>query len=123
MNRINSGSRFRNEFNAVVACADLAGRTGAKSFNIGYLDDEAPYKWYAEALYKGARLFSDEYNNPNDAADALARRLLEGGTCTNCKRETSATNASKRYCYWYRIDSAWIRSCDGKSKATRKKQT
>jgi len=34
----------------VVACADLVGRSGARQFQIGYLNDEPPHAWYAHAM-------------------------------------------------------------------------
>ena len=71
---------------ALFAAADLVGRTGAKSFEIGYLHDDVPAAdagWYAQAQYKGARI-TEEGKGPVDAAEALARRLLEGGKCTRC---------------------------------------
>jgi len=69
---------------SLVAAADLIGRSGATSFQIGYLDDEPPHRWYAYAQYQGARISAEEHRGPVEAAEALARRLLEGGKCTNC---------------------------------------
>lgn len=68
---------------ALVAAADLVGRTGARSFQIGYLDDEPGSLWYAHAQYRGARITA-EGPGPVEAAEALARRLLTGGKCTGC---------------------------------------
>lgn len=71
---------------ALFAAADLVGRTGAKSFEIGYLHDDVPAAeagWYAHAQYKGARI-TEEGAGPVEAAEALARRLLAGGKCTRC---------------------------------------
>ncbi len=39
---------------AVTACADLVGRTGATNFTIGYLHDDVPpdqAAWYAHAQF------------------------------------------------------------------------
>ena len=44
------------ESDAVIACADLVGRTGAKEFQVGYLHDDVPVEqagWYAHAQYQG----------------------------------------------------------------------
>src|SRR5258706_493846 len=63
---------------AVLACTDLVGRTGAKEFQLGYLHDEPPHQWYAQAQYKGARIIEENHAGPSEAADALSRRLLTG---------------------------------------------
>jgi len=34
--------------------------------------------------YRGARIIVDHYPGPVEATEALARRLLEGGTCAGC---------------------------------------
>lgn len=44
---------------ALAACAELVGRTGAKDFQIGYLHDNVPLRlagWYAYAQYPGNRI-------------------------------------------------------------------
>lgn len=68
----------------VIAAADLVGRTGARSFAIGYLHDDVPVEeagWYAHAQYRGARISADDHRSPGDAAEALAIRLLTGARC------------------------------------------
>lgn len=43
----------------VTACADLAGRSGARDFEIGYLHDDVPVEqagWYAHVQYQGTRI-------------------------------------------------------------------
>lgn len=69
---------------AVIACADLVGRTGAKQLQVGYLSDEPPHQWYATAKYKGARIGVEDQPGPVEAADALSRRLLTGARCARC---------------------------------------
>lgn len=72
---------------AVVAGADLVGRTGATDFEVGYIHDDVPAEeagWYAHAKYRGARITTDDHRGPVEAVEALARRLLEGGKCTRC---------------------------------------
>jgi hypothetical protein len=69
---------------AIVACADLVGRSGARNFQIGYLHDDVPAElagWYAHASYKGARISEENHPGPTQAAEALAVRLLTGGKC------------------------------------------
>jgi hypothetical protein len=71
----------------LIACADLAGRTGAKAFEIGYLHDGVPVEkagWYAHAQFRGARILIEQQPGPVDAAYALAVRLLTGAKCVQC---------------------------------------
>lgn len=72
----------------VRAAADLCDRAGARSFEIGYLNDEGTEaflergaEWYAQALYKGTRVIAEGHALPDGAADALARRMLTGARC------------------------------------------
>lgn len=108
------------EVDAVLACADLAARAGAKDFEIGYLDENVPVdkaRWYAQASFRGARLIADEKTSPDEAADGLARRLLAGASCTNCFQKV--TLAGQSGCRWHRDGAAWVRGCDGKRQATK----
>ena len=120
---------------ALVAAADLVGRTGAKEFQIGYLHDDVPAPeagWYAYAQYNGARI-TEEGAGPVDAAEALARRLLEGGKCTRCgglialsghgafaysapvmtdgSTWTAQEAAKAGQCRWTRMGRRWEASC------------
>lgn len=99
----------------IVACADLVGRSGAKNFEIGYLHDDVPVEeagWYAYAQYQGARITAENKPSPEAAAEALARKILEGGQCTHCKRTvaTHKINAKNR-CLWYREGTRWTPTC------------
>src|SRR5687768_10033757 len=72
---------------ALVAAADVVGRTGATGFEIGYVHDNVPVHlagWYAHAQYRGARIVEEDHAGPAEAAEALARRVLTGGRCTHC---------------------------------------
>lgn len=119
---------------AVVACADLAGRTGATGFQIGYLSDDPPHGWYAYAQYRGARISADDQPGPSEAADALSRRLLQGARCQHCKglvtlsgdgafafRKATLTDgttwdaadaARAPQCRWRRMGARWARGCE-----------
>lgn len=115
------------DIDAVVACAALVGRSGGKAFEVGFLEDgyvegTVPIekaRWYAQASYMGARLIADEKAGPDEAADALARRILAGGRCTNCGFTVAIgkQHQSKR-CTWYRDGPVWVRGCDGKRQLT-----
>ena len=116
---------------AVKACADLVGRTGAKTFQIGY-DEDPPRRWYAYAQYKGARLTVEDCRGPVEAADALSRKLLTGGKCTHCgglitltdagavafprhftdgSEVTEETARAMPHCRWRRMGGKWERGC------------
>jgi hypothetical protein len=98
---------------AVVACADLVGRAGAKDFEIGYLRDDVPPEdagWYAIATYQGARLMADEHRSPTGAAMALAERILSGATC-RCRKPVALADG-KQGCRWRLVGQRWEPSCD-----------
>lgn len=65
----------------ILACANLVGRAGARQFEIGFLDQEPPHRWYAHAMYRGARIGVEDHDNPAGAAMALAEKLLTGARC------------------------------------------
>ena len=121
---------------ALVAAAELVGRTGAKGFEIGYLHDDVPIEqagWYAHAQFQGARITEDDHRGPIEAAEALARRLLECGKCTRCggvvalsaagavifpdvtltdgTRWDEKTARSAPQCRWTRMGSRWVAGC------------
>lgn len=101
---------------AVIACADLVGRTGASDFEIGYLHDNVPVEdagWYAVAKYKGARITAEEHQSPTTAAMALAERLLAGATC-RCRRPVSMSD-SMPGCRWRLNGRRWEPGCDAES--------
>lgn len=101
---------------AVLAACDLVGRSGATGFEIGYLHDDVPSEqagWYATAQYRGARLIADDHRGPVEAAEALARRVLDGATCAHCDKpirldDRLAVNA----CRWTRTGARWVRGCE-----------
>lgn len=108
------------ETDSVVAVADLCARSGATSFELGYLDDNpARPRWYATAFFRGARLIADEKASPDEAADGLARRLLSGGQCTGCQRVVTLSDKGGG-CRWHRDGPSWVRGCDGKREATKR---
>jgi hypothetical protein len=121
---------------AVLAAANLADRAGARSFKIGYLHDDVPVDqadWYAEAQYKGVRIIAEHHPGPVEAAEALARRLLDGAKC-RCGRLVALsddgamgyrdaklldgttwtpTQAAKAgQCRWTRLGKRWEPGCN-----------
>jgi hypothetical protein len=121
---------------ALKAAADLVGRTGAKSFQIGYLHDDVPAAeagWYAYAQYEGTRITAEDHPGPVEAAEALARRLLAGAKCTGCgglvalsdagavaypsatltdgTRWDAGTACKAKQCRWTRVGARWEMGC------------
>jgi len=121
---------------AVQACADLVGRTGARSFEVGYLHDDVPAAqagWFATAVYKGAKLTAENKASAGEACDALAARVLSGARCQHCKglvalsddgafayhearlatgEQWNAEDAAKApQCRWTRTGGRWERGC------------
>ena len=121
---------------AITACADLVGRTGATNFQIGYLHDDVPVEqagWYALAQYSSARISVEDQRGPVEAADALSRRILTGAQCFHCKKLVALSDhgavafnsrlpdgsfwsvqaaAQAGQCRWRRMGPRWARGCE-----------
>ena len=120
---------------AIVACADLVGRAGAHTFEIGYLHDDVPTEeagWYASAILRGAKIFEENHRGPVEACDALARRILTGAKC-RCGKLVALSDAgavayqkvtmadgtewtakqatTAGQCRWRREGDRWKRGC------------
>ncbi len=101
------------EEDAVIACADLLDRAGAKGFEIGYMHEGVPAEdagWYVTAQYQGGRIMTDEHPSPGAAAVAMAERILRGGAC-RCGRP-SAVRRGQEGCLWLLVGQRWEPSCD-----------
>lgn len=100
---------------AVKACADLVGRSGATGFEIGYLHEGVPVEeagWYAHAQYRGARLTSPDHKGPTEAADGLSRRILGHGAMCRCgRRVTLSGDSTRKKCRWTREGARWVSDC------------
>jgi len=120
---------------AVKACADLVGRTGATSFECGFAREGVPSDqagWYAAAMFKGGRITAEDKASPAEACDALAARLLSGAQCQHCgklvtmspagavardatlvdgRKWTAAEQAEAGLCRWARDGARWERGC------------
>lgn len=104
----------------LLAAIEVVGRANASDFEVGYLedaDDPTVMRWWATARWRGTRVTVEGHRTPGLAAEALARRLLEGGTCTHCGRRIALTlhrpkgSARKKLCAWRRVDLTWVRGC------------
>lgn len=98
----------------VIACADLVGRAGARSFELGHLrDDPDDPGWWAAAHYRGARLTTDEHRSPSGAALALAERLLSGAMC-KCGEPVTLSDEGEG-CRWRLVGRRWEPGCTAPS--------
>lgn len=98
----------------LTAAVEVIGRTGARQFEVAYDDDVEPVVWNASCSYQGARVFVEGYTSPDTAADALARKLIEGGQCVVCGGRITTTLPVPKGCSWRRVGAHWLRGCDGK---------
>jgi len=71
-----------------AAAIALIGRTGAKSTQIRYSDDEQPVVWMAVAEYPRGRWDAAAGRDPLTAVLRLCETLMDGGTCAHCGRPT-----------------------------------
>lgn len=118
---------------STIAIADLVARSGARQFEVGYLRDPSDPEyiiagpgWYCSAFYRGARLTAGDMPGPEQAADGLAHRILNGGRCTHCGSMTTTADlaaviyerwgrARKARCIWWRDGETWRRGCEDTS--------
>lgn len=101
---------------ALIAAVDLVARCNASEFEVGYLDDDVPTdqaRWWAKAQWRGVRVTVEDHASPVEAAEALARRLLDGGKCAHCARPIVLARrpGRGRVCHWVRKGQKWIRGC------------
>lgn len=119
-----------------TAAVDLLRRTGQRSFQIRYSDDETPLVWMAVGEW-----VLDEHGRPTDGAgktvyDAaaavdpvravlrLCEQTVDGGHCIHCRRPTGfepdsidTMPANDLFC-WYQYDPelrTFRRGCEGSS--------
>jgi hypothetical protein len=111
----------QEHLDAIVACADLVGRSGGKDFEVGYLDETAAIedaRWYATASFLGAKVIIDEQPSGALACELLARKLLEGGQCVHCRRVVTVRGEGvgalsifgrrgPKTCLWIRDGERW----------------
>lgn len=116
----------QEHLDAINAAADLVARAGGKKFELGHLEDDVPIheaRWWASAVFNGAKVIIDEQPAPALACELLARKLLDGGMCTHCRRVVRirpdgyvepAWNLGKgsKACGWQRVGPTWKRGCE-----------
>lgn len=85
----------------VTAAIDVIGRTGARSFQLRYQDDETPTVWIAVGTWlygpRGIPVASGGQErsetaaalDPGRAVLRLLKLVINGGQCTHCDRPTA----------------------------------
>jgi hypothetical protein len=111
----------------LLAGVELVGRAGGRDFQVGFLDDDVPMRqarWWARARLHdrpelgdaaGADVIVEDLPGPDFAAEALARKLLDGGTCVHCKKsiKLAAPRSERReVCRYVRVGPRWKRGCE-----------
>ncbi len=81
------------EKDAIAHTVEAIGRTGARSLELGFLDDDPPHRWYATAQYQGAKVSCDGQEDPVGAVLGLYAVLAAGGECTTCRRTIAVDHA------------------------------
>lgn len=97
----------------VRACAYLVGRCGACDFEIGYVHEDVPSAeagWYAQAVFKGARVMVGDMPSPTLAALALSERMLRGATC-RCRQPVTLSDSTPG-CRWRLVGPRYEPGCD-----------
>ncbi len=72
-----------------IALFGLIAHTGASDIELGYMNDEKPYEWWAKANWNGHRVISEGHLGADDALDEIAKQVIHNGTCTKCDRKVT----------------------------------
>ena len=109
----------------LVAAVDLIARTGATRFDMRYSEDDSddgdpgPVVWIAIATYADRKVECAASVTPLRAVLRLAETLIDGGTCTHCKRPTGIepdsieTMPLDKFVCWYQFDPGSVRFVRG----------
>jgi hypothetical protein len=105
----------------LLAAIDFIRRTGARSVQVRYSDDEEPVVWFVVASFDGDRHEVDASLHPTRAALRLCERLADGGQCRHCGRPTGLepdsldTMPLDELVCWYQYDpelATFRRGCE-----------
>lgn len=108
-----------------IPATEMIGRTGAKSFQIRYSDDEVPVVWFAVAVYNETQFECAAAPDPIGAVLRLCDQIVDGGMCTHCQRPTGfiadldPVPLGEVVC-WYQWDpelKTFRRGCEGDTRA------
>lgn len=81
-----------------MALFALLGRAGATDVELGWLNDEKPWRYWARARFKGTAVISEDHAGGDFALEGLARRVIHQGRCVKCGRKVSYPHLSPGYC-------------------------
>lgn len=104
-----------------LAGVKLVERTGARTFEIRYSDDNEPVVWMAVAEYDNG-WDAGAGQSPIQALMRLLDQLMDGGICKHCGRPSGVTEEWRgsmplaEVICWYRYDpetKSFRRGCEG----------
>lgn len=107
-----------------LACVDMIGRSGGKSFQIRYDDEQDPIVWVAVAELRGKAWECAGGKTPAEASFRLVEALYDGGICAHCDRPAGVTLDWKsdmpladEVCWWIwdPETAGFRRSCEGET--------
>lgn len=110
-----------------LAAIDLIGRTGAKSVQVRYSDDEQPIVWMVVGEFPTPNGWQFEVAaamGPLRAALRLLETAMDGGSCAHCGKASGVwedwqdTPPAGAVICWYVFDpetSKFRRSCEGET--------
>lgn len=108
----------------LFAAIDALKRSRAKNIHVG-IDEKN--KWWAEAdvmvsvphvepgYVEQMTAHVDSFSSPEYAAEALARRVLDGGECQHCHKTVRLAGPREdrhKVCRWRRVCAVWKRGCE-----------
>lgn len=111
----------------VIAAVKLIERAGGQDFEVGHLEDDVPAhqaRWWAKCRIRnhpklgeaaGNVVMVEELPGPDYAAEALARKLVDGGQCQHCKKQirlNAPRSERNRVCRYRRVGDTWKRGCE-----------
>lgn len=71
-----------------AALMAMLGRTGARSVDVRWSDDQVPTVWFGVAHYTEGRWETAAGQTPRMALVRLCEAVIDGGVCTHCQRPT-----------------------------------
>lgn len=72
-----------------IALTDLLAHTGVDDIEIGWMNDEKPYEWWAKGNWDGHRVYAEGHLGADDALDEIAKQVVHNGMCVQCKRKVT----------------------------------
>lgn len=107
-----------------IAAVQMIGRSGGKSFQIRYDEEQEPVVWVAVAEIRGGTWECAGGKTPAQAAFRLLETMYDGGWCAHCGKPAGVTDdwrsempLAQTVC-WYVFDpetESFRRSCEGET--------